>query len=382
LREIEEFGSNYTSNKAIYWYTRETFFYRIINRILRTRNLNSVFKLRLVITDLISELKAAQLNAHSIIDYPLTVYRGQIMGSEDITLLKSAIGNSIHVPNFLSTSMNSEVARIFAGSSYNDSSTQGVLYTLQIDSFSTNIGMTPFVNISEYSVFEDEDEAEVLVSMHSTFLVESVELDEDNLWNIHLKFMDNLWDTDFNERSIFSQHTDQIFIRHLSKENKQFIAFQLLLDMMLRLDQTIYAKQEFLEFSRSKYQHDSTELKKIDDFEQNYQSEDAAKWYTKDCFLYRLLNQSLRIETIDSIIKMRYFINDLHNQLAQLQPSFIQSLNGEKNLILYRGQTMKIDELNEIKKNYGDLISMNSFLSATQDRKVAIFFQAMVKQQS
>ena len=39
------------------------------------------------------------------------------------------------------------------------------------------------------------------------------------------------------------------FIHHLSKENKQFIAFQLLLDMLLRLDQTSYAKQELLQFS-------------------------------------------------------------------------------------------------------------------------------------
>jgi hypothetical protein len=86
--------------------------------------------------------------------------------------------------------------------------------------------------------------------------------------------------------------------------------------------------------SKKKYQSESKnnakQLEKIDDFERNYQSEDATKWFTKDSFLYRLLNESLRIERINSIVKMRYFIHDLHNQLAQLQPSFIRSLNGEK----------------------------------------------------
>ena len=71
---------------------------------------------------------------------------------------------------------------------------------------------------------------------------------------------------------------------------------------------------------------------------------------------------------------MRYYIRDLHNQLAELQPSFIQSLNGEKEKILYRGQPMKISQLDELRENSGSLISMNSFLSATQDEKVAIAF--------
>jgi hypothetical protein len=71
---------------------------------------------------------------------------------------------------------------------------------------------------------------------------------------------------------------------------------------------------------------------------------------------------------------MRYFIHDLHNQLAELQTSFIQSLNGKKNLTLYRGQPMKINQLDEIRENHDGLISMNSFLSATQDEKVAIMF--------
>jgi len=82
--------------------------------------------------------------------------------------------------------------------------------------------------------------------------------------------MDNLWDVDFGERSIFSPHSDQTFIRNLSKENKQLIPFQLLLDFILRLDQTDYAKQEFLEFCRSKYRDDQNKLEEIDDFETNY----------------------------------------------------------------------------------------------------------------
>jgi hypothetical protein len=109
---------------------------------------------------------------------------------------------------------------------------------------------TPFAYTSEHGSLREEEE--ILFSPHSKFLIESVPLYEDGVWHIDLKYMDNLWDVDFGERSIFSPHSDQIFIRNLSKENKQLIPFQLLLDFILRLDQTDYAKQEFLEFCRSK----------------------------------------------------------------------------------------------------------------------------------
>ncbi|CAF4282089.1 unnamed protein product [Adineta steineri] len=71
---------------------------------------------------------------------------------------------------------------------------------------------------------------------------------------------------------------------------------------------------------------------------------------------------------------MRDFINDLHNQLAELQLSFIESLNGKKEIILYRGLLMKVAQLNELRENFDGLISMNSFVSATQDEYVAIVF--------
>jgi hypothetical protein len=374
LRRIEEFESNYTSDKAIYWYTRESFFYRFLNQTLRTRNnFNNIFKLRMILTDLVSGLKTAQLDFDNTTQDPLIVYRGQMVRTEDILMFKSAIRNTVFFNNFLSTSTDQEVARAFAVSSHDNSAGYGsLLFTLEVDPTSTDTGRTPFANISRYSVYQNEEE--VLFSMHSTFEVQSVELDEENLWNIRLKFKENLWDTDFDERSIFSPHADQIFIRNLSKENKQFIAFQLLLDIILRLDQTKYAKQELLQFFTSKYQHDPAELRNIEKFANEYQSKDAARWYSKGCFLYRLLNESLRIETIDSIVKMRYYIHDLHNQLAELQDNFIKSLNREKDLTLYRGQTMKINQLNEIKENYDGFISMNSFLSATQDEDVAILF--------
>ncbi|CAF4224258.1 unnamed protein product, partial [Adineta steineri] len=359
LTEVQQLADCYESTQAIYWYSKETFLYELLIRTLRIeKNINNIFKLRLFITDLISQLRNLQSDQRNIANHSILAYRGQLMSIEEIQKFKSDIDR--------------EVGLNFAEYVRGDPNIEIVFITIELDSNSINNNIAPFAKISTHSDFWDEEE--VLLSMNSTLLIESVELDEDHRWNARLKYIDNQWDVEFDERSIFSRHGEQIFIRHLSKENKQFIAFQLLLDFILRLEQTPYVKQEFLQFSRSKYENNPAQLKEIDDFERNYRPEDAVKWFSKDNFLYRLLNTSLRIESIDDIVKMRYFINDLHNQLAELQSSFIESLNGKKEIILYRGLLMKVALLNELRENFGGLISMNSFVSATQDEYVAIVF--------
>ncbi|CAF3961504.1 unnamed protein product, partial [Adineta steineri] len=332
LARIQELTDYYKSAGAIHWYHSPCFPYQLFNQTLRTeKNINNIFKLRLFVADLISQLRILQSDQRDIGDHSFLVYRGHWMPIKEIQQLKSAIER--------------DVGLLFAELAGENSDLEDVFMTIELDFNNINNNTPPFAYISHLRTFMDEEE--VLLSMNSILLVQSVELDENNIWNIHLKHIDNQWDVEFDERSIFSRHGEQIFIRHLSKENKQFIAFQLLLDFILRLEQTSYAKQELLEFARSKYQNNPAQLAEIDDFKRDYRPEDAVKWFSKDSFLYRLLNTSLRIEIIDDIVKMRYFINDLHNQLAELQLSFIESLDGKKEIIIYRGLLMKIAQLNE-----------------------------------
>ena len=76
----------------------------------------------------------------------------------------------------------------------------------------------------------------------------------------------------------------------------------LFVDMMLRLDQNEFARDELLQVCRKYYSKDPIELKKIDEFDHVYHAKDAIKWYTNDGFLYRLINHSLRMENIDVIL--------------------------------------------------------------------------------
>ncbi|CAF1508606.1 unnamed protein product [Adineta steineri] len=265
--------------------------------------------------DLISQLRILQSDIRDIDDHSRLVYHALSMPIKEIQKLKSNIGNSLRCNSFLSTSLNREAVMMFVEYSGDNPNIGGILLTIELDSNYINNNATPLGNISRHSIIPEEEE--FLLSMNSALFIESVELNENNFWDIHLKYTDNLWDVEFDER---------------------------------------------------------TQLKEIDDFERNYRPEEAIRWFSKDNFLYRLLNKSLRIEIIDDIVKMRYFINDLHNQLAELQLSFIESLNGEKEIILYRGLLMNFAQLDELRENFDGLISMNSFVSATQNENVAIIF--------
>ena len=130
-----------------------------------------------------------------------------------------------------------------------------------------------------------------------------------------------------------------------------------------------------IEMCQTNYQNSPSDLKKIDEFERTYRSQDAIKWYTTNSFLHRLINNSLRLENIDTLFKLRYYIYDLHNQLAQLQIQYIQALPTDQSVLtLYRGQRMTITELERLRKSVEPLISMNSFLSTTTNVEAAIFF--------
>ncbi len=110
---------------------------------LRTENkFNSIFKCRLFLTDLVSELNVVQSYSSKIIHYPYITYRGQSMLTEEIERLKSAVGDSIFLKQFLSTSLNRDIARMFAESSLSTPFTQNVLLTIEIDSSDVKNGIS------------------------------------------------------------------------------------------------------------------------------------------------------------------------------------------------------------------------------------------------
>ncbi|CAF3962193.1 unnamed protein product [Rotaria sp. Silwood1] len=104
-----------------------------------------------------------------------------------------------------------------------------------------------------------------------------------------------------------------------------------------------------------------------------YQGDDI-EWYTRDAFLYRLLNRELKTRDISITFRFRFVLVDLHNRLSSLHTKYIDSLEKIESLIVYRGKGLTISELNKIKENINGRIAMNSFTSTSLSSATALEF--------
>jgi tetratricopeptide (TPR) repeat protein len=125
---------------------------------------------------------------------------------------------------------------------------------------------------------------------------------------------------------------------------------------------TFDARKEMLDKCRSYYSGNQSELAVIDEFERNYNAENAFRWYTKPCFLFRLLNKALRTEDIEVLYTFRYFIMDLSASLKVAR---------DENTIkrVYRGGIMSRDEVEHY--SIGTVVANSGFLSTSRNISVA-----------
>ncbi|CAF3175072.1 unnamed protein product [Rotaria socialis] len=141
---------------------------------------------------------------------------------------------------------------------------------------------------------------------------------------------------------------------------------QILRDILIQMDDCEIAKQEMVELLRKHSMTNIEELKLIDEFDLNYRPASAVWWYTRPCFLHKMLNDALRRQDIDVLYKFRCFIKDLHELLAHFQLSMWKKL---KSNTCYRAQAMAKNEFIQLQPN--GLLAFDNFLSTTAEKNVA-----------
>lgn len=57
VSKINEFALSYSPERAIYWYTCDSFVYKLLNKALRMKNIMVLFKFRTIIQDVYQQLK-------------------------------------------------------------------------------------------------------------------------------------------------------------------------------------------------------------------------------------------------------------------------------------------------------------------------------------
>ncbi|CAF4171894.1 unnamed protein product, partial [Rotaria sordida] len=152
LCNIREFQEEYSCENALWWYTRESFFYKTLNAALRGSAIHTIFLSRKYITDIQHQLKNYQVRN------PVRVYRCQMISTDELQTLKNSRGQFISINSFFSTSTDKEQACSFLKASDNTEDLTGVLFKIDAD---PRMALTkPFADLSELSKYKDE--AEVL----------------------------------------------------------------------------------------------------------------------------------------------------------------------------------------------------------------------------
>ena len=161
----------------------------------------------------------------------------------------------------------------------------------------------------------------------------------------------------------------------LNALDPSFMYSKLLKEILMQLEHNNQAKENLVKFCCSQYEGNSKELRIIDKFMNTYSPSQAILWYTRECFVYSMVNKALRTQDIEIIIKMGFFIRDLHQQIERLH-----ARTGYKGVLtVYRGQGMLNTEFEKLSKCQGGLLSFNNFLSTSTDRQVSLSFARRTK---
>lgn len=176
--------------------------------------------------------------------------------------------------------------------------------------------------------------------------------------------------------SVFHLEERQSSVQDLTEQSAAFMWHQFLLVALRSLARWRTSKEEMLKECYLYYQNNPAETVKIKKFAEEYTPLSAIRWYTSDCFIYRLLNKALRTQNIETVFKFRFFIQDLHYHIEKLYCIYLSQHQpiSEHKLRLYRGQNLHENEVDLLRKNVGGLISMNTFLSATMNEQLAMLF--------
>jgi tetratricopeptide (TPR) repeat protein len=230
LNKINKFAREYKSMKAIWWYTHDTFVYRLLNRAFRTQDIRIIFTFRFFILDLYTQL--AEEAKETTVPLPKRAFRGQFLPIAELETIKSNIGSLISTNTFLSATIDSSVAFTYAGNGSRLPSHASVVFEIDLKNDNKNLSFErPFASIAKHS--SKKDEKEILFSMGTIFRIISVEeYDWMSTWLICLKI-------EIEVKECLSKLCD-----HLRTENMHPIVSELTLgDFLLHMGELHQAEQ-------------------------------------------------------------------------------------------------------------------------------------------
>ncbi|CAF1070622.1 unnamed protein product [Adineta steineri] len=162
--------------------------------------------------------------------------------------------------------------------------------------------------------------------------------------------------------------------KKLDQLDPSFMHTQILKEILLAITFKQTHIQGYTQYCRNAFKSNTKEIENINQLEREYYNKTPVYWYTCQMFLYPMLNCALRMMDVDIIIRMGFFIGDLHRHIEQLHKEQYAGTTAANTFTVYRGQGLSIGDFEQMMKIKGGLISFNNFLSTSKDREISCLF--------
>jgi tetratricopeptide (TPR) repeat protein len=172
IENINQLNREYYTQKPIWWYTWDSFLYRMINQALRSFNVGIIIRMGFFIYDLYRNLEQFN-NQHY--EKSFTVYRGQRISKKDFEQINKIKDHFISFNHFFLTNQNYKVSLHSAKQSQRNDDLIGILFIINIDVEQTSLS---FASITDISYFHIEDQ--LLFPMHAVFRIDDIKLIDGN----------------------------------------------------------------------------------------------------------------------------------------------------------------------------------------------------------
>jgi tetratricopeptide (TPR) repeat protein len=173
LAKIDEFNRDYTPDRSLWWYTQDSFLYRLLNKALRKKNLSVLLLFRFFVRDIDNELEKHRCSTS------MRVFRSQCIPSKQLSILKESVGKLISVNSFLWTNLIRKSALSnLKEFSWIEQDMSRVLFEIDIDPRCTP--RKAFANVTPFSYFKGEQE--ILFMLGSIFRLVELSVDGNQVW--------------------------------------------------------------------------------------------------------------------------------------------------------------------------------------------------------
>jgi tetratricopeptide (TPR) repeat protein len=164
------------------------------------------------------------------------------------------------------------------------------------------------------------------------------------------------------------------FNKNLDRLDPMFMYSQILKEILLAIKFEQQHIDEFFNYCRDMFDDNVRVVENVDQLKRTYHNRTPICWYTYEGFLFTILNRALRMTDVDIIIKMGFFIADLHRDIEKLHKEQLGSHLTSKTSTVYRGQGLSSTDFDQLMNTKGGLLSFNNFLSTSTNRDVSLAF--------